>query len=68
MKTYSYADIRKLRKGTKAFEEFDFPFLTDIRIAIRVLTQGEILECLDLGRNIAIEVLKRPRDIDAYQY
>lgn len=66
-KSLSYEDIRKMRKGTNAFDVFPFPFLTDVKIAIRVLTQNEILECLDDGRQDAKAKLADPRDIDIYQ-
>lgn len=66
-KELSYEDIRKMRKGTNAFDQYPFPFLKDVSISIRVLTQNEILECLDEGRTLAKEHLKDPRDIDIYQ-
>lgn len=66
-KELTYEDIRKMRKGTNAFDIFPFPFLPDINIAIRVLTQNEILECLDNGRQDAKARLSDPRDVDILQ-
>ena len=69
MKTnLSYEDVKKMRRGTNAFEIYDFPFIKDAQIAIRVLTNNEILLCLDLGRDDAHKKLKMPREIDTYQY
>ena len=68
MKNYSYEDIRKMRRGVNAFDIFSFPYLDEVKIAIRVLTQGEILRCMDLGREDAMANLKRPREIDSFQY
>lgn len=68
MQTYSYEDVRKMKGGTKTYDVFEFPFIPEIKIAVRVLTQVEILECLDAGRNDAVVNLSRPREIDAYQY
>jgi hypothetical protein len=64
----TYEDVRKLRKGTNAFDIFDFPFLENAKIAIRVLTQEEILQCLDAGRQDARDKLTSARDIDTYQF
>jgi len=67
MKNLSYEDIRKMRRGTNAFDIYNFPFLDGVKIAIRVLTQNEILECLDAWRDDAKRLFKQSRDIDAIQ-
>jgi len=48
----SFADVRKMRRGTNAFEKYNFPF-TDIPMAIRVLTQDDILRAANKWREIA---------------
>ena len=69
MKTnLSYEDIKKMRRGVNAFDIYDFPFIEWAKIAIRVLNNNEILECLDLGRDDAHTRLKMPREIDTYQF
>lgn len=40
----SFEQVRKMRRGVNAFEYFSFPFIDDIKVGFRVLTQAEVIE------------------------
>lgn len=43
-KDISFEELRKIRRWTNTVEIYDFPFLTWVRIWVRVLTQDEIFK------------------------
>lgn len=66
MDKISYEQIRKMRKGNNAFDVCLFPFLPNVKIAIRVLTQYEVMDCIDKGRVFATENLRDPNEQNKY--
>ena len=54
--TFDY--IRKLKRGTSSFDIYSFPYLPEVTISVRVLTQLELMDSQDIGRVKAKELLK----------
>ena len=54
----SFEDIRKMRKGTNSYEVFPFPFMEEVSVGVRVLTQDEVLKAINTGREKAKRELK----------
>ena len=48
--TFSYEDIRKMRRGTNTYDVFTFPFTDNIFIWMRVLTQDEMIRAGNKGK------------------
>jgi len=49
----SFEDVRKMRRGTNTYDVFTFPFMDDVYIGMRVLTQDEIIRATNIGREKA---------------
>ena len=49
----SFEDVRKMRRGTSSYEIFNFPFMDDVYIGMRILTQDEIIKATNIGREKA---------------
>lgn len=63
-KQLSYEDIRKMRRWVNSYEIYNFPFMTDVQIAVRVVTQDELLKAINKGREKAEVMFKKPSGED----
>jgi len=68
MKTLSYEDIRNLRIGKKGYDTFNFPFMPDVPISIRVLSQDDIIKASANWRYQAKQELKDPTNQDSMDF
>lgn len=48
MSSLSFEQVRKMRRGVNAFDVYLFPYMTDVEVAIRVLSQEEIFESINV--------------------
>lgn len=59
-KPLTFKDVAEMKRGRRAYSVFNFPFQKDVQLAIRLLTDTEIMECEAKGIRLAKEMLKNP--------
>lgn len=56
----TFKDVADMKRGRRAYLTFNFPFQKDVQLAIRLLTDTEVMKCETKGANLAREMLKTP--------
>ena len=57
----NFKDVNKMRLGRRAYDVYFYPFTNnEVEVAIRVLSEAELMVCEDNGKAMAKELLKEP--------
>ena len=64
----SFDEVRKMRRGTNSYEVFPFPFMDDVYVGMRVLTQDETVKAVNVGRAKAKTELENPTEDEELKY